>query len=89
MTTDSLEERHPPRREIRFSVATISCVACTPVFRKGLERVEGVKEVRELPMLNKVVVDYDPGKADEETVKQEIQRVADRAGFKGKVIISR
>ena len=80
---------HPPRREIRFSVASISCVACTPAFKKGLEHVEGIREVRQLPMLNKVIVDYDPEKADEARVKEEIFKVAERAGFKGKVIISK
>jgi copper chaperone CopZ len=79
----------PPRKEIRFSVASISCVACTPAFKKGLERVEGVGRVRQFPMLNKIVIDYDPEKVDESKVRQEIYRVAETAGFKGKVIISK
>jgi copper chaperone CopZ len=83
---------HPPGerqpRKIEFSVASISCVACTPAFKKGLEHVEGVKNVRQLPMLNRIVVEFDPTKADETEVKGGIFKVAERAGFKGKVIIS-
>jgi len=80
-------ERHS--RKIEFSLASISCVACTPAFKKGLEHLEGVRDVRQLLMLNKIIVEFDPTKVDERDVKQEIFKVAERAGFKGKVIISR
>ena len=76
-------------RKIEFSVASISCVACTPAFKKGLEHLEGVRDVKQLPMLNKIIVEFDPTKAEETEVKEEIFKVAERAGFKGKVIISR
>jgi copper chaperone CopZ len=92
LTNDSSPTEEQPseeKKEIRFSVASISCVACTPAFKKGLERVKGISDVRQLPMLNKVIVEYDPSKADEARVKDAIFEVADRAGFKGKVIISK
>ena len=76
------------RKEVRFTVASASCVACTPAFKKGLGRVEGITEVRQLPMLNKVVVEFDPALAEEGRVREEILRVAERAGYKGRVIIS-
>lgn len=85
--SDSSERPRP--REVRFSVASISCVACTPAFKKGLMRTEGINEVKQLPMLNKVVVEYDPERASEVEVERRIFEVADRVGFKGKVHISR
>lgn len=85
---DSLSPASQPGK-VRFSVASINCVACTPAFKKGLERVEGIMGVRQFPMLNERVVEYDSAKTHEAEVREEILKVADRAGFKGKVIISR
>ena len=81
----------PPSKtkKIQFTVSSIGCVACTPAFRKGLQRSTGVRSVSELPMLNRVVVEFDPSTTDEARVKEEIYSVAEKAGFKGKVIISR
>ena len=79
----------PKTKRIQFSVSSISCVACTPAFRKGLRRNVGVREVSELPMLNKVVVEFDPDATDEARVREEIYSIAEKAGFKGRVIISR
>ena len=79
----------PKTKKIQFSVSSISCVACTPAFRKGLQRTAGVRGVSELPMLNKVVVEFDPCATDEARVREEIYSVAEKAGFKGRVIISR
>ncbi|MHB1868282.1 MAG: hypothetical protein ACYCPP_04990 [Nitrososphaerales archaeon] len=87
MTNPPPAERKP--RKIEFSVASISCVACTPAFKKGLEHLEGVRDVKQLPMLNKIIVEFDPTKSEETEVREEIFKVAERAGFKGKVIISR
>ncbi|MDG7011114.1 MAG: heavy-metal-associated domain-containing protein [Nitrososphaerota archaeon] len=73
---------------MRFTVSSLSCVACTPAFRKGLARSPGIGSVKEFPMLNRVVVEFDPSRTSEEQVRAEISRVADRAGFRGKVIFS-
>lgn len=76
------------RKKIQFSVASISCVACTPAFKKGLAKVEGVKEVAQLPMLNRIIVEFDPAAVNESSVREAIFDIAKKAGFKGKVIIS-
>ena len=73
---------------VKFYVSSISCVACTPAYRKGL-RSPGIRKVRELAMLNRVEVEFDPSMTDEAAVEEEVRRVAARAGFKGKVIFSR
>ncbi len=74
---------------VQFYVASVSCIACNPVFRKGLRHSKGIRNVRELPMFNKIVVEFDPAKTNEETVRGEILEVAERAGLKGKVVIPR
>jgi copper chaperone CopZ len=73
-------------RKVRFSVSGINCVACTPAFRRELARVEGVSSVKELPMLNYVAVEFDPTKTDECYVRARISELAERSGFKGKVV---
>ena len=60
-----------------------------PALKRGLEHVEGVRDVKQIPMLNKIIVEFDHAKADEKEVKEQIYKIAERAGFKGKVIISR
>ena len=62
--------------------------ARTRCSKKGLEHVEGVKDVRQLPMFNKIIVEFDPAKVEEAKMREEIFDVAEKAGFKGKVIIS-
>jgi copper chaperone CopZ len=86
--TDSSGDKNQARK-IQFSVASISCIACTPAFKKGLEHLGGIKEVKQLPMLNRIVAEFDPAREGETEVKEEIFGVADRAGFKGKVIMSK
>ena len=84
-----MNENQSEHQRIQFTVASISCVACTPAFKKGLERVDGVIGVTQLPMLNKIVVEFDPAKVDETRIEREIFSVTEKAGFKGKVIISK
>ena len=72
--------------EVRFTIASIDCVACVPAFREGLKRSTGIREVTALPMLNKLVVKFDSSKVGEPAVKDSILDVAARAGFKGMVV---
>jgi copper chaperone CopZ len=76
-------------KRIQFSIASLSCVACTSAFKKGLDHLDGVKDVSQLPMFNKIVVEFDPKTIEEAKMKDEILHVAEKAGFKGKVIISK
>jgi copper chaperone CopZ len=73
-------------KKVRFSVSGINCLACSPAFRRGLARFEGIRSVKGLPMLDKVVVEFDPSKTNESRVRAEISIVAERSGFKRKVI---
>ena len=74
--------------EVRFTIASIDCVACTPAFREGLKRSVGVRDVRALPMLNMMVVKFDPSKTRDPDVKEDILRVAAKSGFKGMVVFA-
>jgi len=79
----------PSQDRIHLSIVSISCLACDPTLTRGLERVNGIEKVRQLPMLNKMIVDYDPERFNETEINQEILKAAEKAGLKGKVIISR
>ena len=83
-----MTEKRKSSREVRFTVASISCVACTPAFRNGLKKSPGIGTVREFPMMNRVVVEFDPAMTSEDHVKEMISKVADRAGYGGRVIFS-
>ncbi|MDG6985380.1 MAG: hypothetical protein JRM73_01360 [Nitrososphaerota archaeon] len=74
--------------EVRFAVSSVDCIACTPAFREGLKRSAGVKDVRALPMLNMMVVKFDPSKTREPDVKDDILGVAAKSGFKGMVVFA-
>jgi cation transport ATPase len=74
------------RRELSFAIQTISCIACTPVFSRHLHKLGGVLEVKELPMTNKIIVVYDAGQVDKSNLKQEIEKISNRAGFGDKLI---
>lgn len=75
-------------RRVQFYASGLNCVACTRAFREGL-RSPGIRRVQESPMLNRVVVEFDPSVTDEAKVAEEMRAVAGRAGFKGRVVFSR
>ncbi|MDE1857965.1 MAG: heavy metal-binding protein [Thaumarchaeota archaeon] len=68
---------------------TVDCIACSPVFRRPLSKVEGVLEVKELPITNKIVVVFDEAKLERERLREEISRIAEKAGLGGKIIFAR
>jgi copper chaperone CopZ len=74
---------------ISFSVSTIDCIACTPVFKRELMRLPGIKSVEPLVMLNIINVEIDPRATSVDEVKQKILEIASRAGFEGRVVFSR
>lgn len=75
--------------EVSFTVQTIDCIVCTPVFRRALNKVEGVIEVKELPITNKVVVVFDGMRLNRQGLVQEIRRISEKAGFGEKIIFHR
>ncbi|HKW04583.1 MAG TPA: hypothetical protein VJN71_04715 [Nitrososphaerales archaeon] len=74
------------RQRIEFSVMTIDCLVCSPAFRRGLGKINGVESLKELPLVNKIVVDYDSNLIDSDLVKSEILKIASKTGLEGKII---
>ena len=77
------------KEELSFTVQTIDCIACSPLFRTHLKKIDGVLEVKELPITNKIIVAFDRSKLDREHLSSEIQEIAKKAGLAGKIIFVR
>lgn len=75
--------------KISFSVATIECIACTPVFKRELLKLSGIKNVQPLVMMNQINVEIDPEIISIDKVKEEILEIAAKTGFEGKVVFAR
>jgi copper chaperone CopZ len=86
MTEPSRDTR---RDQLSFTVQTIDCMACTPVFRRNLGKLDGVLEVREFPVTNRITVEYDGGRLTRDALAGEIIRISQKAGFGGKVVFRR
>ena len=82
-----------PRRvesgRIAFKVQTIECIACAPAFGRRLSRLEGVTNVTELPITNKVVVEFDASNTDRGELEKKILEATKATGFGGRVIFER
>lgn len=75
--------------KISFSVATIECIACTPVFKRELLKIPGIKDVKPLVMMNQINVEIDPEIISVDRVKEAILEIATKTGFGGKVVFAR
>lgn len=76
-------------QELSFTVQSIDCIACSLIFRRHIGKIGGVKEIKELPITNKIIVVFDYTQIDEQTLKQEINKISEKAGFGGKLIFHR
>ena len=79
----------PPKgtpRELSFTVQTIDCITCSPFFRRPLAKIEGVLEVKELPMTNKIVIVFNEARLERKDLAEEVTRIAKKAGLGGKII---
>lgn len=74
------------RQQLSFTVQTLDCIACTPIFQRSLGKMAGVLEVKQLPITNKVIVVFDDARLDRESLVAEIDRISWRAGLGGKII---
>lgn len=86
---DSNALRGKRLQELSFTVQTIDCIICSPVFRRHLRKISGVKEIKELPITNKIIVVFDETQIDEQALRQKIERISEKAGFGGKLIFHR
>ncbi len=74
------------RQELSFTVQTIDCIACSPVFRRHLQKFDGVLEVKELPITNKIIVVFDGNRLKKGELEDVIGRIANKAGLGGKIL---
>lgn len=56
------------------------------MFGRHIKKIGGVLEVKELPITNKIIVVFDDTQLDRSRLKQEIDKISQRAGYGGKVI---
>lgn len=82
-----MEVRNKKKEEkISFTVSTIDCIACAPVFKRELQKLTGVKNVEPLPMMNVINVESDSSRISSEELKEKILEIASKAGYSGRVI---
>ena len=74
------------RDVISFSVLSIECVACTPVFKRELQKTPGVTNVKPLVMMNMISVEIDQNITTKDEVKKKVIEIATRAGLKRKIV---
>ena len=88
MTTVTGTQKEKPE-ELAFTVQTVDCIACSPILRPSLTKIDGVLEVKELPITNKIIVVFDPSRLDRGALVQDITRISQKAGLGGKIIVHR
>ena len=76
-------------QELSFVVQTVDCIACSPFFRRPLAKIDGVIEVKELPITNKIVIVFDESRLERRNLAEEVNKIARRAGLAGKIIFVR
>ena len=76
-------------RELAFTVQSLDCVTCSPYFRRPLFRIDGVLDVKELPVTNKIVVVFDEDRLERSRLAEEVTEIARKAGLGGKIVFAR
>lgn len=74
------------KSNISFTVRSIECIACTPVFKRNLDRLKGVISVKSLSMMNKIIVEFDSQILTTDSLKEEIQNIAAKAKLAGRIV---
>ncbi len=76
-------------QELSFTVQSIDCITCSLIFRRHLGKIGGVKEIKELPITNKIIIVFNDTQIERQALKQEIEKISEKAGFGGKLIFHR
>lgn len=71
---------------LSFQVQSVDCIACTPVFKREIAKLEGVRLVRPLVMLNRITVEFDETLLPRDALAEKILEIGSRAGYRGKII---
>ncbi|MGP8128796.1 MAG: hypothetical protein ACLP9D_13450 [Candidatus Bathyarchaeia archaeon] len=65
---------------------SLVCIACTPIFQRELQKLPGINNVKPIVMLNTINVEIDPKITTTDEVKNQILKIAARAGLKEKLV---
>lgn len=63
-----------------FKVNSIDCIACSPVFKRELQKIVGVRSIAPLVLLNKFKVEYDSKAISRDELREKIAMVSKRLG---------
>ena len=88
MDSSAVSSKARPQ-ELSFVVQTVDCIACSPFFRRALGKIDGVIEVKELPITNKIVIVFDGSRLERKNLVEEVTNTAAKAGLGGKIIFVR
>jgi copper chaperone CopZ len=72
------KEKKAEKARLVVSVREISCTVCAQAIEKQVKKINGIDDVKNAVMLNKVFIDYDPRLVDSSTIRKAI----DKTGFK-------
>jgi len=65
---------------------SLVCIACTPIFKKELQKLPGIIKVKPVVMTNTINVEIDPATTTSDEVKREVLKIAAKAGLGDKII---
>lgn len=74
---------------VSFTVNSLDCIACMPIFQRRLANLKGIVSVKPLPMLNRIVVEFSPADVSEEEVEKEVTSIAEKAGLSKRIVFTR
>ena len=78
-----------PSARLSFTVSSLDCIVCMPIFQRELVKITGIQRVKALPLLNKIVVEFAPADVSQEEVKRIVTAIAEKAGLAEKIIFGR
>jgi Cu+-exporting ATPase len=61
----------------------MNCATCARAIEKQVKKIDGIKDVKTVVMLNKVFVDYDPKLVDSGTIRKAIDKTGYRSYMTG------
>jgi copper chaperone CopZ len=74
---------------VSFTVSSLDCIVCIPIFQRKLANLKGIVSVKPLPMLNRVVVEFSSADVSEEEVKKEVMSIAEKVGLSERIIFGK
>jgi copper chaperone CopZ len=77
------KEKKAEKARLVVSVREISCTVCAQAIEKQVKKINGIDDVKNAVMLNKVFIDYDPRLVDSSTIRKAI----DKTGFKSYMMV--